>query len=186
MDGCCIGPFPRAPLCHFMRDIQYVYVFTDVYFSPDHSRYFSVSRCPSLYRIIHIKKWIKAPNFLAYGRKWYAAYRIGIGKRAISTGPRNAYFVKSYEKLQEKWRNVVISVWIGRDHNYHTLFLEFYLLMLFLLKHTTLRSLSLSPSFSSLSPHFYLILTFSHSFFSLYAIRHIRVFFHFFLTYSPY
>lgn len=45
----------------------------------------------------------------------------------------NAYLVKLYEKLRKKWRNVVISVWIGRDHNYRTyfFFFNFYFLTLF-------------------------------------------------------
>lgn len=128
--------------------------------------FFSFSLSFSLPKCIYIKKWIKAPNFLAYGRKWYAAYRIGVGRRAISTEPRNAYFVKSYEKLREKWRNVVISVWIGRDHNYRTLFLKFYLTFFFSAEAYHVSFFSLYISFS--------LSRFFIRFFSLYSIQHIR------------
>lgn len=87
--------------------VQHVLLMYIYFFPPDHSRFcyfffFSFSLSFSLPKCIYIKKWIKAPNFLAYGRKWYAAYRIGVGRRAISTrAPQRILLsnrTKSYEK----------------------------------------------------------------------------------------
>lgn len=82
------GPFPRAPPCRFiMRDIQerYMCMFSPMVrgrfpprsFVPSRSAVtlLVVSVCVCVVRrlftakCIHIKKWKKAPNFLAYGRK---------------------------------------------------------------------------------------------------------------------
>lgn len=117
--------------------------------------------------------------------------RTGIGRRGISTGLRNAYFVKLYEKLREKWRNVVISVWIGRDHNYRTFFLFLFnalfrwgildlvfifrfLTLTLILSHT--HSLSHMPFISPNSSFFFFpslhavnFLTFTHAFFHAHA-----------------
>lgn len=183
MDGCHTGPFPSFATL-FVCDIHvFVIFFPDVclrvlvIFSPflASSLFVSSSKC------IHTKKWIKAPNFLAYNRKWYAACRIGIGRRGISTELCNAYFVKLYEKLRKKWRNVVISVWIGRDHNYLVL-----IFFLFLFLNALFRWGILDLVFFFFS----LFLSFPFSLPLILFISHIRYIhflrFFFFFACSPY
>lgn len=117
MDGCRTGPFSQASLRCFIS-VWYTCV---LFFFPDcvftRSRCFSLFLVSSLFfslsKCIHTKKWIKAPNFLAYNRKWYAACRIGIGRRgniyrALQTHISSSC-TKSYEKKMKERRNLCMN-----------------------------------------------------------------------------